>query len=133
MGIVEKFTPTDLNCGGCTYLSMSRRRRKTAFTSHIKAQGVTAFTIYNHMLLPTLFESLEADYWHLCNAVQVWDVSVERQITLKEVDATRLVQCRTLRELSGIAADRCVYLPLADEHGKLLDDRVGIRLSENHW
>ncbi len=115
------------------YLSMSRRLRKTPFTSRTKAQGVTAFTVYNHMMLPTVFESLEADYWHLCDAVQVWDVSVERQISLKGPDATRLIQWMTPRDLSGIASDRCVYLPLADERGRLINDPVGIRLAEDHW
>ncbi len=115
------------------FLSTSRRLRKTPFTSRVKAQGVKAFTIYNHMLLPTVFESLEDDYWHLCSAVQVWDVSAERQVSLKGADATRLVQWMTPRDISGIALDRCVYLPLADERGKLLNDPVGIRHSEQHW
>ena len=64
--------------------------------------------------------------------MQVWDVSVERQISLQGTDATRLVQWMTPRDLSGIALDRCVYLPLADEHGKLINDPVGIRLADDH-
>ena len=46
------------------------------------ARGAKAFTVYNHMLLATEFESLEYDYWHLCEAVQVWDVGVERQVSI---------------------------------------------------
>jgi dimethylsulfoniopropionate demethylase len=114
-------------------LAISRRLRKTPFTSRAIAQGVQAFTVYNHMLLPTEFLSVEEDYWHLRSAVQVWDVSVERQVSIKGPDATRLVQWMTPRDIANVALDRCVYLPLADEHGKLLNDPVGIRLGEDHW
>jgi len=114
-------------------VGLSRRLRKTPFTSRVMEQGVTAFTVYNHMLLPTEFVSLEDDYWHLCSAVQVWDVSVERQISIKGPDANRLVQLMTPRDISATAADRCVYLPLADRDGKLINDPVGMRLQENHW
>lgn len=96
-------------------------------------QGVKAFSVYNHMLLPTEFVSLEEDYWHLCSAVQVWDVSVERQVSISGPDATRLVQLMTPRNVANVAADRCVYLPLADRNGKLVNDPVGLRLEENHW
>ncbi len=114
-------------------IAISRRLRKTPFTSRVFEQGVTAFTVYNHMLLATEFESLEADYWHLCSAVQVWDVSVERQVSLKGPDADKLVQLMTPRNIEGIAADRCVYLPLADEKGLLVNDPVGMRVEDDHW
>ena len=110
-----------------------RRLRKTPFTSRILDQGAQAFTVYNHMLLPTEFESLQADYWHLCSAVQVWDVGAERQVSIRGRDATRLVQWMTPRRVDNVAQDRCVYLPLADEHGKLINDPVGIRLADDHW
>ena len=44
-----------------------------------------------------------------------------------------VVQWMTPRDISRVASDRCVYLPLADEHGKLRNDPVGIRLSDDHW
>lgn len=96
-------------------------------------QGVKAFTVYNHMLLPTEFVSLEEDYWHLCSAVQVWDVSVERQISIKGPDANRLVQLMTPRDIRKAEAGRCVYLPLADKDGKLINDPIGMLVSEDHW
>ena len=47
-------------------ISKSRRLRGTPYTSRIEKQGVTAYTVYNHMLLPTKFEgSLEDAYHHL--------------------------------------------------------------------
>ena len=48
------------------FVSKSRRLRGTPYTSRIEKQGVTAYTVYNHMLLPTKFEdSLEEAYHHL--------------------------------------------------------------------
>ena len=41
-------------------LSVSRRTRKTPFSSRVQASGVKGYTVYNHMLLPTVFESVEA-------------------------------------------------------------------------
>jgi len=114
-------------------LTMSRRVRRTPFTSRVLAHGALSFTVYNRMLLPTAFHGLEADYAHLCRAVQVWDVGVERQVSIQGPDATRLVQWMTPRVIGNVANDRCVYLPLADETGRLLNDPVGLRLADDHW
>ncbi|NDD87001.1 MAG: hypothetical protein EBZ45_04680, partial [Actinobacteria bacterium] len=52
-------------------IALSRRLRNTPFTSRIERFGVQAYTVYNHMLLPSRFRGLEEDYWHLRNAVQI--------------------------------------------------------------
>lgn len=114
-------------------LAISNRLRATPFTSRVLDQGVKAFTVYNHMLLPTEFQSLEADYWHLCEHVQVWDVGVERQVEIKGPDAHKLVQWMTPRDISNVAVGRCLYVPLADEHGCLINDPVALKLSDDHW
>lgn len=116
-----------------TFIGLSRRLRKTPYTSRVLEQGAKAFTVYNHMLLPTEFVSLEEDYWHLCSAVQVWDVSVERQISISGPDANRLVQLMTPRDISNTQSGRCVYLPLADKDGKLINDPIGMLVDEDHW
>ena len=56
-------------------LSISRRTRETPFTPMNRDAGVKGYTVYNHMLLPTMFESIEADYHHLKRHVQLWDVA----------------------------------------------------------
>ncbi len=114
-------------------LSISRRTRNTLFTKRVTDQGVTAYTVYNHMLLPTAFKSLEEDYWHLCEHVQVWDVSAERQVDIQGPDCARLVQLMTPRNISKARVGQCFYLPLCDEHGKLMNDPVGLKLDEGHW
>ena len=67
-------------------LLISTRTRSTPFTNRVDACGVKAYTVYNHMLLPAIFRSLEEDYWHLCKAVQVWDVSCQRQVEITGKD-----------------------------------------------
>ena len=114
-------------------LSVSRRLRSTPFTPRVREAGARAFTVYNHMLLPTEFVSLEEDCRHLKTAVQVWDVGAERQVSIEGPDATRLVQWMTPRDVSNVAVGRCVYLPLADEHGRLINDPVGLRFADDHW
>ena len=47
------------------YIAKSRRIRSTPYSSRIEKQGVTAYTTYNHMLLPAAFGSLKETYYHL--------------------------------------------------------------------
>ncbi len=114
-------------------LAISRRLRSTPWTTRLQQQGVKGFTVYNHMLLPTEFESLEADYWHLCEHVQVWDVGAERQVEVIGPDADKLVQWMTPRDIAKVSEEQCAYFPLVDEFGKLVNDPVGIKIADQHW
>jgi len=114
-------------------IALSNRLRPTPFTSRVLEQGAKAFTVYNHMLLPTEFASVEEDYWQLCEHVQVWDVGVERQVSLRGADAQKLVQWMTPRDISATPVGKCVYVPLADEQGMLINDPVGLKIAEDHW
>jgi len=114
-------------------LSQSRRLRQTPFSQGVEDNGVKAYTVYNRMLLPTVFESVEADYRHLKSHVQVWDVSCERQVELNGPDATRLMQRLTPRNLEKMQADQCYYVPIVDENGGMLNDPVAIKHSEDRW
>jgi len=100
-----------------TLISPSRRLRRTPFSEGVEAAGVKAYTVYNRMLLPTVFRSVQEDYRHLKSAVQVWDVSVERQVELRGPDAGRLMQMLTPRDLRGMQAGQCYYVPIVDETG----------------
>lgn len=114
-------------------ISPSRRLRRTPFSEGVEAAGVKAYTVYNHMLLPTVFESVEEDYHHLKSAVQVWDVSVERQVELRGPDAAKLMQMLTPRDLRGMLPGRCFYVPIVDETGGMLNDPVAVKLAEDRW
>jgi dimethylsulfoniopropionate demethylase len=111
----------------------SRRIRRTPFTDGVQAAGVKGYTVYNHMLLPTVFESVEADYHHLKSAVQVWDVAVERQVEVRGPDAGRLVQMLTPRDLRGMLPGMCYYVPRVDETGGMLNDPVAVKLAEDRY
>jgi dimethylsulfoniopropionate demethylase len=114
-------------------LSISRRTRSTPFSSRVEAAGVAAYTVYNHMLLPTVFRGLEEDYDHLRRAVQVWDVSCERQVEIAGPDAARLAQLLTVRDLRTFAVGRCGYSPIVDDDGLLINDPVVLRLADDRF
>jgi len=114
-------------------ISPSRRLRRTPFSEGVEAAGVKAYTVYNHMLLPTVFESVEADYHHLKKHVQIWDVSCERQVELRGPDAGRLMQMLTPRDLRGMLPGQCFYIPIVDETGGMLNDPVAVKLAEDRW
>jgi len=114
-------------------IAKSRRIRSTPYTSRIEKQGVTAYTSYNHMLLPAAFGSLEDSYHHLKENVQVWDVAGERQVEILGKDSTELVQLMTCRDLSKAKIGRCYYCPIIDDNGGLINDPVILKLDENRW
>jgi dimethylsulfoniopropionate demethylase len=114
-------------------ISPSRRLRRTPFSDGVEAAGVKAYTVYNRMLLPTVFESVQADYRHLKDHVQVWDVAVERQVELRGPDAARLMQMLTPRDLRGMLPGQCYYVPIVDETGGMLNDPVAVKLADDRW
>ncbi len=114
-------------------LSISRRLRNTPFTRRVTEAGVKGYTVYNRMLLPTVFESVEADYHHLKKHVQVWDVACERQVEVKGPDAAKLIQMLTPRNLAKMGDDQCYYIPVVDETGGMLNDPVAVRHNQDRW
>ena len=111
----------------------SRRLRATPFTSRVSALGVTGYTVYNHMLLATVFESLQEDYKHLKDYVQIWDVSVERQVQLLGPDAHNLACMISARDLTNAKVGRCYYAPICDQNGAIINDPIALRLAENKY
>ena len=63
-------------------IAKSRRIRSTPYTSRIEKQGVSSYTVYNHMLLPAAFGSVEDAYHHLKEDVQIWDVAEDKDLEL---------------------------------------------------
>ena len=114
-------------------IAKSRRLRSTPYTSRIESQGVTAYTVYNHMLLPAAFGSLEDSYHHLKEHVQIWDVAGERQVEISGKDSAKLVQLMTCRDLSKSKDGRCYYCPILDDEAGIINDPVVLRINENRW
>ena len=114
-------------------ISGSRRIRRTPFSDGVEAAGVKGYTVYNHMLLPTVFRSIVEDYHHLKSAVQIWDVAVERQVEIRGPDSGRLMQMLTPRDLRAMLPGMCYYVPMVDETGGMLNDPVAVKISEDRY
>ncbi len=112
------------------FLSLSRRIRKTHFTDRVIENGVKGFTVYNHMLLPTYFESVEDDYHHLKREVQIWDVSCERQVEIDGKDSFKLLKLITPRNLEKLSVNKCLYVPLVNSKGLMVNDPVIVKISD---
>jgi len=112
---------------------LSRRLRQSPFEARVVEHGVKAFSLYNKMLLPLLFESQEADYEHLCEHVQLWDVACERQVEIVGPDALRLVELITPRDISRCEVGQCLYAPLCDENAGIINDPIVLRLAEDRF
>ncbi len=115
-------------------LNMSRRIRRTPYTDCVEALGVRGFSVVNHMLLPKAFQTtVEEDYWHLKEHVQIWDVACQRQVEIEGPDASKLVQWMTPRDISAAQVGQCLYVPVIDEQAGLINDPVLLKLSDNKY
>ncbi len=115
-------------------LLTNTRIKSTPFTDRVDAAGASVYTVYNHMLLPVGYRGLVEDYRHLKRHVQLWDVSAQRQVEVAGRDATRLVQLMTPRDVTSASPGRCLYAPLVDEKGGMVNDPVVLKFSdERYW
>lgn len=115
------------------HLTFSTRTRLSPYFEATGAAGVQAFTVYNKMLLPTVYKSAEEDYWPIINSVSMWDVAVERQVEIKGPDAFALVTLMTPRDLTKLKIGQCKYVPLCNEFGGIVNDPVLLRLADDHF
>ena len=115
-------------------LNMSRRIRRTPYTDKVETVGVRGFSVVNHMLLPKAFEkSVEEDFLHLREHVQIWDVSCQRQVEITGRDAAKLVQWMTPRNIGRMQLGQCFYIPITDENGGMINDPVLLKLADDHF
>ena len=114
-------------------ISKTRRLRSTPFTSRLEKYGVGGYTVYNHMLLPTFFKSVEEEYEHLKNHVQLWDVTVQRQIEVSGNDSYKLIQLMTCRDLSKAKINKCYYVPFVDKEGNMVNDPLILKIDKTKW
>src|SRR6266702_3929801 len=80
--------------------------RKSPYFEATKRAGCKSWGLYNHMLLPTLYDDPVTEYWALLRDVTVWDVA-----------ACRVGQCR--------------YVLLISRHGGLVNDPVLLYLDDD--
>ncbi|MEM7347633.1 MAG: dimethylsulfoniopropionate demethylase, partial [Chloroflexota bacterium] len=115
-------------------LTVSRRQRATPYTPRIEALGVSDYSIVNRTILPKGFgRTVDEDYWHLRTHVQLWDVSCQRQVELRGPDAARLVQWMTPRDLRQVEIGQCLYAPMIDANGGMINDPIILKLADDHY
>ncbi len=114
-------------------ITPSSRLRPSPFYQATLAEGVTAFTTYNGMLMPTSFGHPEAEYWRLLKGVSQWDVAVERQVQLQGPDAGRLAQILSPRDLAHCKVGQGKYVPLCNHAGTLINDPILLKLDDNRY
>ena len=109
------------------------RLRRSPFFEATLRDGCRAYTVYNHMFLPTRYEELEREHDSLLNGVTVWDVSVERQLEIKGPDGFAFTNLLTPRDLSQCAVGQGKYVVMTADDGGIINDPVLLRLGDNHF
>lgn len=112
---------------------LSQRLRPSPFEQRAIEHGASQFSIYNKMTLPLVYRSIEEDCEHLREHVQIWDVACERQVEIVGRDALRLTELITPRDVSKCAVGQCLYAPLCDEFGGIVNDPIILRLAEDRF
>ncbi len=112
-------------------ISPHTRLRPSPFYEATLAEGVSAFSPYNQMLLPTGFGHPEAEYRRLTEGVSMWDVASERQIQLKGPDAARLAQTLCARDLSAAVEGQGKYAPICNHDGALINDPIVLKIADD--
>ena len=110
----------------------TRIRKSPYFDSNIK-YGVTGFTVYNKMYLPTGFAGPEKEYESLINDVTFGDFAAERQIEINGPDAYNFVRYIQPRNLEKCEIGFCKYILLTDKNGGIINDACLLRLEENKF
>jgi glycine cleavage system aminomethyltransferase T len=107
--------------------------RKSPYFAKTVEAGCTSWDLYNHMLIPTLYDDDVEEYWHLVEKVTLWDVAVERQIEITGPDAARFTQLLTPRDLSQTQPEQCKYVLLCAPDGGIVNDPILLKLAEDHF
>ncbi len=107
--------------------------RKSPYWQRTVEAGCTSWDLYNHMLIPTLYDDDEKEYWHLLEHVTLWDVAVERQVEITGPDAARFAQLLTCRDLSQCAVGQCKYAPIIAPDGGIVNDPILLLLGPRHF
>jgi len=107
--------------------------RKSPYWRRTVEAGCTSWDLYNHMLIPTLYDDDEAEYRALLERVTLWDVAVERQVEIGGADAAAFAQLLTCRDLSRCEVMQCKYAPIIAPDGGIVNDPILLRLEENRF
>lgn len=107
--------------------------RKSAYFDATIRAGVRCFSVYNHMFIPAHFGQPDAEYQRLIDGVVMWDVAAQRQVEISGPDAAKLVRYLTPRNLAGTKVGQGRYVPICDHDGRVLNDPVLLKLSDDRF
>jgi glycine cleavage system aminomethyltransferase T len=107
--------------------------KKSPYFDKTVEAGCTSWDLYNHMLIPTLYDDDVKEYWHLVQKVTLWDVAVERQVEITGPDAARFTQLLTPRDLSSTLPGQCKYVTLCAPDGGIVNDPILLKLAEDRF
>ena len=107
--------------------------RKSPYFEATKRAGCRSWGLYNHMLLPTLYDDPVTEYWALLNDVTMWDVAVERCVEITGPDAFEFTNLLTCRDLTTCAVGQCKYVLLTARRGGIVNDPVLLRIEEDRF
>ena len=107
--------------------------RKSPYFEATKRHGCRSWGLYNHMLLPTLYDDPIAEYQALVDGVTVWDVSVERCVEIVGPDAFELTNLLTCRDLTKVEVMQARYVLMTTAWGGIVNDPVLLRLAEDRF
>jgi len=119
------------NDSNAPLIAIGPRVRKSPYFDATLRYGAVAFTVYNHVYMPTSYGDNVRDYWSLVNDVTLWDVTCQRQIQISGPDAFNFIQFLTPRDMSKCEVGQCQYMVLTDEAGGIINDAVLLRIEEN--
>ena len=105
-------------------IAIGPRVRKSPFYDATVEAGAQAFTIYNHMFMPTSYGDTTAEYWAIVEGVSIWDVAAERQVEIVGPDALALTQLLTPRDVDKCPINGARYVIFVDENGGIINDAV---------
>ena len=109
------------------------RIRRSPYFYASRQHGVQRYSVYNHTYHPRHYGDPVAEYWHLLNAVTMWDVGVERQIEISGPDAFDFTNMMVPRDMSKCAVRQAKYVFVTAPDGGILNDPVLLRLEENRF
>ena len=109
-------------------ITIGSRIRKSPFYASTIAAGVTHFTIYNRMYMPTSYGDPLGEYHRLTTGVSMWDVGAERQVEITGPDARAFVERVSARDVSGLTPGRARYAPICNHDGILINDILDLLL-----
>jgi len=114
-------------------IGIGTRIRKSPYYESDLKYGVTGFTVYNKMYLPTGFSGPEKEYESLINDVTFGDFAAERQVEINGPDAHKFVSYVQPRNLEKCTIGSCKYILLTDTNGGIVNDACLLRLEENKF